>query len=532
MDNVWLRIATSIVCSVIFCVATVQSVGAMQQSGYKGGVFMRWLKRKDNLFFNRLWVWALCLALASTLTALCFSFLGTTGALALSSAPFFLLCGLFVLADKKYALKVPVKRTPRFQRLFVVYFFFVAVFCYVFIALLTFLSKWNGSQIYALIAYAPFSATPMALPLLLCLANAVTGIFENARNKKFVKRAGQVLSETDNLRVAVVGSYGKTSVKNILKTILSVKYDVAATAASYNTPMGIALTVTAHDFAKKQVLIAEMGARKIGDIKELCALVKPQFAAFTGVCAQHIETFGSIENVWAEKSEILRSGATVVCGEALRALAQKDGLDTQATFVGNSCVKDVDLQATKTKFTLCLGDKEIAVETDLLGDSAVENIALAATLAYTMGLTTEEIEKGLQTLAPVEDRLHLLQSGGVDILVAGINCNERGAKAAIDALCRFTGRKCIVTPGIVECGVLEEQTNAHLGAEIAKANLDLVILVGETLVTSVKNGYVSGGGNAEKLRTVKTLALAQETLKGWLCAGDAVLFLNDLPDVY
>jgi UDP-N-acetylmuramyl pentapeptide synthase len=114
----------------------------------------------------------------------------------------------------------------------------------------------------------------------------------------------------------------------------------------------------------------------------------------------------------------------------------------------------------------------------------------------------------------------------------GYNCNERGAKAAIDALCRFTGRKCIVTPGIVECGVLEEQTNAHLGAEIAKANLDLVILVGETLVTSVKNGYVSGGGNAEKLRTVKTLALAQETLKGWLCAGDAVLFLNDLPDVY
>ena len=532
MFDVWSRMIASLVCSVLFCVATLQSVGALQQSGYKGSVYVSWLRKKENLFFNRLWVWALCLALVSAVTTLCFSFLGTVAALAVSAIPFSLLCGLFIFSDRKFALKVPVKRTKRLQRLFVAYWFIVAVFCYIFIAVLAFLAKWNGSPFYALIAFVPFCATPVLLPLLLCLANAIMSIFENAHNQKFIKRAGQVLDETNIIRVGVVGSYGKTSVKNILNTILSEKYDVVATPASYNTPMGVALTVTAPDFAKKQVFIAEMGARKTGDVKELCAMVKPQYAVFTGVCEQHIATFGSIENVWAEKSEILRSGATVVCGGTLRAAVEKDGLQDHARFVEDTLFKDVHLQATKTQFVLCLDGKEIPVACSLLGESALENIALAVALAKEMGLTAEEIIKGIEKLTPIEHRLQLIRSGDVYILDDGYNCNPLGAAVAIKALCRFSGRKCIVTPGIVECGILEEQTNADLGAKIAKANLDLVILVGETLVTSVKNGYITAGGDGANLQVVKTLKDAQNVLAAWLTAGDAVLFLNDLPDVY
>jgi UDP-N-acetylmuramyl pentapeptide synthase len=84
----------------------------------------------------------------------------------------------------------------------------------------------------------------------------------------------------------------------------------------------------------------------------------------------------------------------------------------------------------------------------------------------------------------------------------------------------------------VECGILEEQINGKLGEEIAKANLDKVILVGDTLVGAVKSGYLAAGGEASKLTTVKTLDLAKPILGEWLKAGDCVLFLNDLPDVY
>ncbi len=528
MAELVLKVVSSVVLACLFCVCSLKMVGAMQQAGYKNGVFWRWLKRKDNLYYNRLAVFALCLGLSTAIVSLCFSFLGVTWALAISALPCVSFCLFFCWADGKYALKVKTVRTGRFCRLFGAYLFFVAAVGYILIALLGFLKEWNGSEMYGLIAYVPFAVMPLILPALLCAANAVTGIFENARNRKFVERAQTVLNETDIIRVGVVGSYGKTSVKNILKTILSEKYTVVETPASYNTPVGIAKTVFSPDFAGKQVLIAEMGARQAGDIGQLCAFVKPDYAVFTGVCAQHIETFGSVENVLQEKSEIVRCGAKkVVCGNGLRgAVEEKENV----AFVCET--KNVEKSLTGTRFVLSFDDGEIAVDTKLLGDSAVENIALAATLAKEMGLTAAEIGRGIEKLQPVPHRLQLIENGGVYILDDGYNCNIVGAKGALSVLSTHTGRKCVVTPGIVECGVLEEEINAELGAALATVAADLVLLVGQTLIQPLKEGYLQAGGDKEKLQSVKSLSEAQEKLGAWVRAGDAVLFLNDLPDVY
>ena len=90
----------------------------------------------------------------------------------------------------------------------------------------------------------------------------------------------------------------------------------------------------------------------------------------------------------------------------------------------------------------------------------------------------------------------------------------------------------IVTPGLVECGVLEERLNGELGEKIAAIAPNKTILVGETLVGAVRAGYANGGGNEENLVVVPTLQKAQEVLAEWVREGDCVLFLNDLPDVY
>ncbi|MBQ8342960.1 MAG: UDP-N-acetylmuramoyl-tripeptide--D-alanyl-D-alanine ligase [Clostridia bacterium] len=528
MTELVLKVVASVVAACLFCTCTFKMVGAMKQAGYKNGVFWRWLKRKDNLGYNRLAVFALCLGLSTAIVSLCFSFLGVAWALAISAVPFALLSVFFCWADGKYALKVKTVRTGRLCRLFGVYLFFVAAVGYILIALLGFLKDWNGSELYGLVAYVPFAIMPLILPALLCLANAVTGVFENARNKKFVKGAGTVLNETEIIRVGVVGSYGKTSVKNILKTLLEEKYSVVETPASYNTPVGIAKTVVSPAFKGKQVFIAEIGARKTGDVAELCVLVKPDYAVFTGVCEQHIQTFGSLENVLKEKSEILRCGAKkVVCGNGLRGMVEDN-----ETVAFACATKDIQTALTGTRFVLTLGGEEIAVNTKLLGSGAVENISLAATLAYEMGLTVAEIARGIEKLQPVPHRLQLLENGGVYILDDGYNCNIVGAKAALSVLSTHAGRKCVVTPGIVECGVLEEQVNGELGAALAAAKADLVILVGQTLVQCVKEGYLQSGGETEKLKSALTLADGQTILAEWVQAGDAVLFLNDLPDVY
>ena len=532
MNEHVLRGIAAAVTACLFCASTQKAVGALQQGGYKNGTFLRWLGKKGNLYFNRLSVFALCLALTSAIFSLCFSFLGERLALVCAALPFLALSLIFYWADNRFALKVPFVRTGRFKRLFVGYLLITAGAGFGFLTLLGWLKEVNGSEIYGLVAYVPYAIMPVALPLLLCLANVILSIFEGARNKKFVKRAGQVLDESQIVRIGVVGSYGKTSVKNILATLLGEKFSVVATPESYNTPMGIAKTVFTAEFASKQIFIAEMGARKTGDIAELCRLVKPDYAVFTGVCAQHLQTFGTVQNVWAEKSEILKCGAKkVVCGEGLRERVEAD-------FSGAGCVAyaervfDISLQATSTSFTLCVDGKEASVSTKLLGGAAVENIALAARLCRELGMSAEEIAAGIAKLQPIPHRLQILESGGAYILDDGYNCNAVGAKEALLALGRFEGRKCVVTPGIVECGVLEEEINGELGAEIAKLAPDKVILVGDTLVGAVKDGYKNAGGDEKKLSVIKDLKGAQTALSEWVGKGDAVLFLNDLPDVY
>ena len=536
MSEVIFRIIASVVSACLFCFATRKLLGALQQSGYKNGVFWRWLMRKDNLAYNRLAVLTLCLALSTAVTSLCFSFLGVREGLVLSSVPFFGFGFLYLWVDGKYALKVPLKNTGRAKRLFAVYLLVTALFAFCALTWMDQIAEWNGSAVYASVSYVPFALLPAILPFMLLIANGFNGAFEDLRNARYIKRAAKQLEACPAmLRIGVVGSYGKTSVKRILKTLLSEKYTVVETPESYNTPMGIAKTVFSAEFADKQIFIAEMGARKEGDIEELCSLVKPDYALFTGICEQHIQSFGSLERVWQTKSEILRYGVKkAVCGEGLRAYMEKDfeGSIGESILLGGVEVKNARFEAKKTLFTLVYGEEEIEVETALLGGGAIENISLAAALCKELGLSAEELKKGLEKLQPVPHRLQLIEANGAYILDDGYNCNLRGAKEGIAALSRFDGGKCIVTPGIVECGVLEEKINGELGKAIAEAKLDKVILVGDTLVGAVKSGYENAGGEKELLTVVPTLAAAQALLAEWVKAGDAVLFLNDLPDVY
>lgn len=261
---------------------------------------------------------------------------------------------------------------------------------------------------------------PLLLPWLLCLANLLDGLYENPRNAKFVRRAKQELEKSGIVRVAVVGSYGKTSVKNILASLLSIRYKTIPTPESFNTPVGIAKTVTSPDFAGKEIFIAEMGARRKGDIAELCALVKPDYAVFTGVCAQHIETFGSEENILKAKCEILKGTAKkIVCGGELK--EKIDGLSQVDAEGKEKCVyadygallSEVCPNAESTSFVLHLPDrKPIRAEVPLLGKHSAENVALAALLAAEIGLSEEEIERGIGKIQPVPHRLQLIESGG------------------------------------------------------------------------------------------------------------------------
>ena len=157
MSDVFSRIAACIACTCFFYVATYKSLGALQQCGYQNGKFARWLKKKDNLYYNRLALWAGLALLSTALVSLCFSFAGTKTAVLVSAFPFFLFCLLFCIADRKYALKIPVKNTGRIKRLSSVYILLTACVSYIVIALLDFLAAVFESELYSLFAYVPFT---------------------------------------------------------------------------------------------------------------------------------------------------------------------------------------------------------------------------------------------------------------------------------------------------------------------------------------------------------------------------------------
>lgn len=520
--------------SALLCGCCFKLLGIIQACGYNGRRFLKWANRRGNYAAAREILLAMLCALAYAVIALSFSFAGHWAAV-VGTAAYIALFALYIFADNRIALRIPASPTPRFKRLFAALFILIFIVVYFAVTLLNYASyryaidypNYSGVRIFDIFRFCPLAVLPLLMMPFVLVANFFTKFYEIPHNKKFVKKAKEKMSGANITVIGITGSYGKTGTKVILTEILKKKYRVLSTPRSFNTPMGLSLCVNDNDLSEYDVLIAEMGARHVGDIKELCAICQPDYSIITGICPQHLESFGSVGNIVKAKGEILES-------------TKKEAFIAQScfeTFADYSCQKtaggniyDVICTPEGTSFSVELGGKQVKLKTKLLGRHSAENIALAATAAFALGMSEEEIAEAVSGLDYIEHRLQLIKSGGVNILDDGYNSNVKGAAAALDVLKSFEGRKIVVTPGLVELGVLEAKENKMLGAKLV--GFDLVILVGETLIAPVKQGYLENGGDEQKLVFKPTLILAQEVLKSYLQDGDTVLFLNDLPDIY
>ena len=531
--GIFISIPKTIECAVValalalfLSVSAYKQVGVLQSSGYSNRKYFAWVKRKGNLAFQRLVFLAIMCALSSALIALTFSFTNEWAAV-VSLAGYLIFFVLYIAADKKLALRSEATPTARFKRLYVILFLVLAICSYILVTLLNFANEVWGNKIFSYFRYVPLCVMPLILIPLIMLANGIAKIYEVPHNRKFIRLAKSKLSKSDIKVIAITGSYGKTTTKNILYSILSRKYKVLTTPRSHNTPIGIALALNNANLDEYDIFIAEMGARHLGDIAELCEICPPDISIITGICGQHLETFLNFQNIVKAKAEILAATKqkTIIADDCFELFADY-------AYEKERCgaVTDIECDKSGTQFSLNLGGKSSKVKTKLLGEHSASNVALAAEAAYSVGMTIEEISSAIPEIDYIEHRLQLIESNGVNILDDGFNSNVKGARAALKALKYFDGRKIVVTPGLVELGILEEDENTALGRELA--GFDLVILVGDTLVKFVENGYKAGGGDMSKIKTVASIFEAQEVLKGYLNSGDTVLFLNDLPDIY
>lgn len=525
----------SLAMAALCCLCTFKLLGGLQQLGYNGKKYAKWLAKRGNMAYSRLILLGFLIALAAAVLAVCFSFAGRWAAY-ISLLPFPIFFCLYFYADKR-SLKVPLNVTNRVKRIYLTEYILFLFIAAAIVLSVNAAAYFSGIALVRDLRYLPLAVMPVLLPVLVRFANFLDGLYEIPKNARYVAMAAKKLRDSKVVRIGITGSFAKTSVKNILAAMLSEKHKVLATPASYNTPLGIAKFINDTDFTDAEFFIAEMGARHVGDIRELCELVEPDHCMITGICGQHLETFLSLENVIKAKGEILngtREGGFAIMGEDenVRSLCgQNGGLIYVLTGEGGEiCAKNVHTSPEGIEFDLAFGILQEKARCKLLGAHNAKNIAMAAAMAWKLGVSKEDILCAVSKLDFVPHRLQKLEAEGVTILDDSYNSNIEGAKAAIDVLSEFGGNKFVVTPGLVEMGILEESSNAALGEKLVAA--DRVILVGATLAGEIKRGFISAGGCEDKLSLVPTLDQAKAILTRELKTGDTVLFLNDLPDVY
>ena len=431
--------------------------------------------------------------------------------------------------------------TPRIKRLY-------AMSMIVFMLLLLLLGSTAGNaadrfSVWGRTASFLILFFPLFLPLWIALAGLAAWPVEKAISEMYFRDAQRILKERkDLIRIGITGSWGKTSVKFILGTLLEEKYHTLVTPASFNTPMGVTKVIRSRLEPGHRVFVAEMGARHVGDIKEMCRLVHPQIGILTSVGPQHLDTFRTVERVAKTKYELIdalpEDGLAVFADDddIVRGLYEKttrekliSGLDPETCDVW---AENIIVSEAGSSFDLCTADSRTHCRTELLGELNIRNIVVCACLCMKLGMTPEQISRGIEKIRPVEHRLQLISNpGGMTVIDDAFNSNIRGAEQAFRVLKEMKGNRILVTPGMVELGDREEEMNRNLGRAAAGC-CDTAILVGKKRSEAIASGLYENGFPKDRIIVVNSLEEAAELLKKMMRPGDTVLFENDLPDNY
>lgn len=378
-------------------------------------------------------------------------------------------------------------------------------------------------------------------PLVCVICKVVNSPLEKLISLHYINDAKRILKSHKNIKViGITGSYGKTTTKFILNRILSERFNTVCTPQSFNTPMGVVRTIREHLKPQTEVFICEMGAKRVGDIKEICDIVSPEFAIITSVGEQHLDTFRSVDNVFKTKFElydaVIKNGGVCLSNIDSAGIADRKDKCNKAIFFGTGTdyfADDISYSSAGSTFDLHLDGEKITVTTKLLGRHSVSDILAAAAMAHILGVSATDIKIAVAALIPTEHRLQLKPFNNGSLLIDdAYNSNPEGCLEAVRVLGSFEGmKKTIITPGLIELGDREYDCNYALGLEAAKY-CDIIILVGKNRAVPMKNAIDTTDFNAENLYVVSSFSEAMSVYTPLADKNSVVLLENDLPDNY
>lgn len=507
----------------------------LQLTGYKIKGYFMWFKETKYSYFSRLFMLSFLIIASMLMTNVLLADFFVQKIFSYISIIFYILfCSLFITNLFSAKQKTPLKYTKRMSRLLVVFVLLVAG--------LTWGLQYVGFMFIPYLSFGFIGIIPILLPFVVILAYYITWPLEKIISHSYLKKAKKkVVENKDLIVIGITGSYGKTTVKNILGTLLSEKYKVCLTPASYNTPLGLSKTILSKLADDDQIFLAEMGAKQRNDIMELCNMVSPKIGIITGVGNQHLLTFGSFENILKTKGELAEyitnnNGKLYICADNEKSLpiTEKYSEATISKLQNHSGIYVEKIKTTSegSEFKLCLNDKSVTCKTALLGEHNISNILLASKVAFDLGLSLEEIASGISKLKTIPHRLEILKSQSpYTIIDDAYNSSVEGSQASLNVLSKFEGEKFVITPGLVELGTEQFNSNFEFGKNLASV-ANFVIIDSPINYDAISSGLIFAGFNEKNIIQVANLNLAVEMLAKLAKQGDVVLFENDLPDNY
>lgn len=441
-----------------------------------------------------------------------------------------------VFKDEQKGAKLPFKYTARIKRLIVTNNIVNLI------PLVVMVLTYNKN--YVDIYYVILSVITLLNYFSVILINFINRPVEKMVGLYFRNKAVSKLNSMTGMEViGVTGSYGKTSTKNILYDILDIKYNVFKTPANFNTPYGLMITINEHMDKYNDFFIAEMGACKKGEIKELCDLVHPKYGVLTKVGLAHLETFGSEEIIQSTKFELIESlpsdGIGILNGDDEKQLSYKIKNNCEIVWIGIDN-KEVDVYADNlelsykgTKFDVVFKDlgETYSFETKLLGRNNIYNILGGIALGRKLGISIPELQKAVSRVQPIEHRLSMTKYYDINIIDDAYNSNPVGCKMALEVLGMMPGKKMVVTPGMIEVGEKEDEVNKEFGRQIGKT-VDEAILIGENKTKAIYEGLIEVGFDKEHIHVLNDVMDAFDLMVKLKGENTYVLLENDLPDSF
>ena len=352
---------------------------------------------------------------------------------------------------------------------------------------------------------------------------------------KKIKTAKNIINEKNIITIGIAGSYGKTSVKEILYSILKRKYKVIKTPENINTDIGIANFIIENKKAinSANIIIVEMGAYKEGNILNICEMIKPRYSILTGISECHFERFGNMDNIIKTKFELpcatLKTSFLNFDDQNIRNNYKKFNINNYFKTSINS-VKNIK---TKKNFLgLNFEYNNLKYSTKLLAKHSISNILPCIELAKKVNIDIDKISRGVASAPFVKHRLEPIFNYNTNITVIddSYNGNFNGIKSGLEVLKDSKKRKIILTPGLAELGKESKKIHFKIG-QLYSEHADLILLIKSHATKFILHG-MKHSAKCPRYIIYKNVKEAHNNLKNILKAGDTIIFQNDLSDIY